>query len=121
MWSVQIDMWGVCRSRGLLVVEREGEREREREREGGEGVKERERECGGERERERMWGRERERENVGERERESVEGSGEDGEGEQEVMGMRWQCWLLKAREVIVTLVTSLRRDGMREATKTLL
>ena len=29
----------------------------------------------------------------------SVEGSGEDGEGEQEVMGMRWQFWLLKARE----------------------
>ena len=23
---------------------------------------------------------------------------------------MRWQCWLLKAREVTVTLVTSLRR-----------
>ena len=56
-----------------------------------------------------------------ESERESVEGSGEDGEGEQEVMGMRWQCWLLKAREVTVTLVTSLRRDGIREATKTLL
>ena len=54
-------------------------------------------------------------------ERESVEGSGEDGEGEQEVMGMRWQCWLLKAREVTVTLVTSLRREGIREATKTLL
>ena len=32
MWSVQIDMWGVCRSRGLLVVEREGEREGERKR-----------------------------------------------------------------------------------------
>ena len=47
MWSVQIDMWGVCRSRGSLVVEREGEREGERkrgrEREmGGEGVRERE-------------------------------------------------------------------------------
>ena len=53
--------------------------------------------------------------------RESVEGSGEDEEGEQEVMGMRWQCWLLKAREVTVTLVTSLRREGIREATKTLL
>ena len=36
-------------------------------------------------------------------ERESVERSGEDGEGEQEVMGMRWQCWLLKAREVTIT------------------
>ena len=54
-------------------------------------------------------------------ERESVERSGKDGEGEQEVMGMRWQCSLLKAREVIVTLVTSLRREGIREATKTLL
>ena len=32
MWSVQIDMWGVCRSRGSLVVERgrEGGREKER-------------------------------------------------------------------------------------------
>ena len=50
--------------------------------------------------------------------RESVERSGE---GEQEVMGMRWQCWLLKAREVTVTLVTSLRREGIREATKILL
>ena len=59
--------------------------------------------------------REREREGV------CVEGSGEDGEGEQEVMGMRWQCWLIKAREVTVTLVTSLRREGIREATKTLL
>ena len=52
MLSVQIYMWGVCRSRGSLVVEREGrgrEREREggiergreggREREGGEGVR----------------------------------------------------------------------------------
>ena len=66
-----------------------------------------------------MGERERERENG--RERESVEGSGEDGEGQQEVMGMRWQCWLLKAREVTVTLVTSLRREGIREATKTLL
>ena len=56
-----------------------------------------------------------------ERERECVERSGKDGEGEQEIMGMRWQCWLLKAREVIVTLVTSLRREGIREATKTLL
>ena len=56
-----------------------------------------------------------------ESERESVEGSEEDGEGEQEVMGMRCQCWLLKAREVTVTLVTSLRREGIREATKTLL
>ena len=36
-------------------------------------------------------------------------------------MGMRCQCWLLKAREVTVTLVTSLRREGIREATKTLL
>ena len=25
---------------------------------------------------------------------------------------MRWQCWLLKAREVTVTLVISLRREG---------
>ena len=52
MWSVQIYMWGVCRSRGSLVVEREGKREGERkrggiergreggrEREGGEGVR----------------------------------------------------------------------------------
>ena len=31
MWSVQTDMWGVCESRGSLVVEREGEREGERE------------------------------------------------------------------------------------------
>ena len=36
-------------------------------------------------------------------------------------MGMRCQCWLLKAREVTVTLVTSLRREGIGEATKTLL
>ena len=38
-------------------------------------------------------------------------------------MGVRWQCWLLKAREVTVTLslVTSLRREEIREATKTLL
>ena len=43
--------------------------------------------------------------------RESVEGSEEDGEGEQEVMGMRCQCWLLKTREVTVTLVTSLARS----------
>ena len=27
-------------------------------------------------------------------------------------MGMRWQCWLLKAREATVTLVTSLGREG---------
>ena len=54
-------------------------------------------------------------------ERESVERSREDREGEQEVMGMRWQYWLLKAREVTVTLVTSLRREGIREATKILL
>ena len=114
MWSVQIDMWGVCKSRGSLVVEREREGGGRRERERG-GGRERERENG--REREREWERERERES----ERESVEGSGEDGEGEREVMGMRWQCWLLKAREVTVTLVTSLRRDGIREATKTLL
>ena len=33
-------------------------------------------------------------------------------------MGMRCQCWLLKAREVTVTLVTSLRREGIREVTK---
>ena len=49
MWSVQTDMWGVCESRGLLVVEREGEGGREggeeRKREGG-----RERERGEERE-----------------------------------------------------------------------
>ena len=63
MWSVQIDMWGVCRSRGSLVVERGREREREggieRGREGGrkgerEGGREREREGG----RERGGGRE---------------------------------------------------------------
>ena len=36
-------------------------------------------------------------------------------------MGMRWWCWLLKAREITVTLVTSLRREGIREAIKTLL
>ena len=66
--------------------------------------------------------RERERERERERSvRESVEGSGEDGEGQQEVMGMRWQCWLLKAREATVTLVTSLRREGIREVTKILL
>ena len=56
MWSVQIDMWGVCRSRGLLVVEREGGREKERggiER-GREGGREREREGG----REKGGGRE---------------------------------------------------------------
>ena len=29
--------------------------------------------------------------------------------------------WLLEVREVTVTLVTSLRREGVREATKTLL
>ena len=48
MWSVQIDMWGVCRSRGSLVVEREGEREGERKR-GGERGREggREKERGG--------------------------------------------------------------------------
>ena len=41
---------------------------------------------------------------------------------------MRWQCqlintwvWILEVREVTVTLVTSLRREGIREATKTLL
>ena len=37
---------------------------------------------------ERERGREGERER--ERERERVEGSGKDGEGKQEVMGMRW-------------------------------
>ena len=53
----------------------------------------------------------------------SVEGGGGGG-----AMGMRWQCqlintcvWLLEVREVTVTLVTSLRREGIREATKTLL
>ena len=68
--------------------------------------------CGGEGGRE--GGRERERE------RELKGGGG--------ARCMRWQCqlintwvWLLKAREVTVTLVTSLRREGMREATKTLL
>ena len=91
-----------------------GERERENGRE-----RERERERMEEREREGEWERERESERVSERE--SVEGSGEDGEGQQEVMGMRWQCWLLKAREVTVTLVTSLKREGIKEATKTLL
>ena len=41
---------------------------------------------------------------------------------------MRWQyqlintwVWLLEVREVTVTLVTSLSRDRIREATKTLL
>ena len=69
----------------------------------------------GGREGEREGGRERERE------RERVEGGGG-------ARCMRWQCqlintwvWLLKAREVTVTLVTSLRREGIREATKTLL
>ena len=92
--SVKTGVWGVCGSRGWLVVEREGERGREGGREG-----------------------ERERE----RERERVEGGGG-------ARGMRWQCqlintcvWLLEVREVTVTLVTSLRREGIREATKTLL
>ena len=56
----------------------------------------------------------------GGRERERVEGGG--------ARCMRWQCqlintcvWLLEVREVTVTLVTSLRREGIREATKTLL
>ena len=42
MWSVQTDMWGVCESRGLLVVEREGERGREVGREKERGGRERE-------------------------------------------------------------------------------
>ena len=50
------------------------------------------------------------------------------GRGEQgQAMGMRWQSqlintcvWLLKVREVTVTLVTSLRREEISEATKTL-
>ena len=90
MWqgvkSVQTGVWGVCGSRGWLVVEREGGREGGRE-----------------------------------RERERVEGGGW-------ARCMRWQCqlintwfWLLEVREVTVTLVTSLRREGLREATKTLL
>ena len=48
--------------------------------------------------------------------------------GEQGAMGMSWQSqlintcvWLLEVREVTVTLVTSLRMEGIREATKTLL
>ena len=66
--------------------------------------------CGGE------GGREGGREGERERERESVEGGGG-------AMGMRWQCqlintcvWLLEVREVTVTLVTSLRREGIRQA-----
>ena len=53
---------------------------------------------------------------------------GGEGEGRTGAMGMRWQSqlintcvWLLEVREVTVTLVTSLRREGVREATKTLL
>ena len=55
-------------------------------------------------------------------------GRGEGGGGLWGSMGMRWlsqlsnTCvWLLEVREVTVTLVTSLRREGIREATKTLL
>ena len=51
MWSVQTDMWGVCESRGSLVVEREEERGRE-------GGREKKRGGGGERERERDGGSE---------------------------------------------------------------
>ena len=50
------------------------------------------------------------------------------GGGENRGYGQRWQSqlintcvWLLEVREVTVTLVTSLRRKGVREATKTLL
>ena len=50
MCSVQIDMWGVCRSRGCHVVEREGEREGERKRGGGDRERERGREREGGRE-----------------------------------------------------------------------
>ena len=56
------------------------------------------------------------------------EGRGGEGEGRTGAMGKRWQSqlintcvWLLEVREVTVTLVTSLRREGVREATKTLL
>ena len=56
------------------------------------------------------------------------EGRGGGGESRGYGMGMRWQSqlintcvWLLEVREVTVTLVTSLRREGVREATKTLL
>ena len=59
-------------------------------------------------------------------------GEMEGGEGErrreQGAMGMRWQSqlintcvWLLEVRGVTVTFVTSLRREGIRAATKTLL
>ena len=55
-------------------------------------------------------------------------GKMEGDRGEQGAMGMRWQSqlintwgWLLEVREVTVTLVTSLRMEGIREATKTLL
>ena len=53
---------------------------------------------------------------------------GRGGGGENRGYGQRWRSqlintcvWLLEVREVTVTLVTSLRREGVREATKTLL
>ena len=59
---------------------------------------------------------------------EGGEGRGRGGGGENRSYGQRWQSqlintcvWLLEVREVTVTLVTSLRREGVREATKTLL
>ena len=59
---------------------------------------------------------------------EGGEGRGGGGRSRGLYMGMRWQSqlintcvWLLEVREVTVILVTSLRREGIREATKTLL
>ena len=102
---------------GLWWRGREGERRERGEREEREREERRERGERGEREGEGEGEGEGERER--ERERERVEGG---------AMGMRWQCqlintcvWLLEVREVTVTLVTSLRREGIREATKTLL
>ena len=53
---------------------------------------------------------------------------GRGGGGENRGYGQRWQSqlintcvWLLEVSKVTVTLVTSLRREGVREATKTLL
>ena len=53
---------------------------------------------------------------------------GRGGGGENRGYRKRWQSqlintcvWLLEVRGVTVTLVTSLRREGVREATKTLL
>ena len=56
-----------------------------------------------------------------------MEGGEGRGRGEQGLWA-GWQSqlintcvWLLEVREVTVTLVTSLRREGVKEATKTLL